>query len=105
MSQYGYGHWLDQVQHLHCNSDVIIIGAYHSLVFFGVQSGSKLDSSSAAMLVISSSEVNSSLSFSMFCFTSQIFLTLQSLHLSLLRSSECSVHTTRVTHSWSALVF
>ena len=104
MSQYGYWHWLDQMQHLHCNSDVTI-GANPSLVFFGAQSVSKLDSSSAAMLVISSSEANSSFSFSMFCFTSQIFLMLQSLHLFLLRSSECFVHTTRVTHSWSVLVF
>src|SRR6218665_3000088 len=49
------------MQHLHCNSDVTI-GAHPSLVFFVAQSVCKLDSSSAAMLVISSSEANSSFS-------------------------------------------
>src|SRR6218665_138973 len=42
---------------VHC-----LVDPFASLVFFGVQSGSKLDSSSAAILVISSSEANSSFS-------------------------------------------
>src|SRR6218665_4040024 len=46
------------------HSDVAI-GADPSLVFFGVQSGSKLDSFSAAILVMSSSEAIVS-SFSLF---------------------------------------
>src|SRR6218665_410871 len=40
----------------------VTVGADPSLVFLGAQSGSKLDSSSTAILVISSSEANSSFS-------------------------------------------
>src|SRR6218665_2213857 len=85
----------------------VTIGADPSLVFLGAQSGSKLDSSSIAILVISSSPTNSSFSlflcssllhrysthFSLFTFTS----------IYLLRSSECSAHTTYVNYSWYAL--